>query len=359
MPQTINKINFKGQNIYVGIDTHLRNWSLTILTESNFHKKFSQDPNPEILANYLKKNFPGATYHTAYEASFCGFNIHRRLIDLGINNIIVNPADVPTTDKEKKQKEDARDSRKLAFTLRSGELKSIYIPSKESEELRSLMRYRKTLVKDIARGKNRIKSNLYFHGIEIPQEHLKDAKYWSNKFTEWLKTVSHTTQYGTSVLQDLIDTNLNLRSKLLKTNRDIRKASQDPKYAFICKLLTSIPGIGVITAMTIISELETMQRFKNLDRLCSYVGLVPTTQSSGEKEKTGKITPRSNTILRNAIIESAWIAARIDPALSLAYNQLCQRMSPTMAIVRIAKKLLNRVRYVLKNEKEYVYSVIS
>lgn len=84
----------------------------------------------------------------------------------------MNPADVPTTDKEKRQKEDARDSRKLAMTLRSGKLKSIYVPSVESEELRSLIRYRKTFVKDIARGKNRIKSNLYFHGVEIPFAYL-------------------------------------------------------------------------------------------------------------------------------------------------------------------------------------------
>lgn len=359
MPLTRKEISFKGQNIYVGIDTHLRNWAVTILTENNFHKKFSQDPKAEVLANYLQKNFPGAAYYSAYEASFCGFNIHRRLIELGINNIIVNPADVPTTDKEKKQKEDARDSRKLAMTLRSGELRGIYVPSRESEELRSLIRYRKTLVKDIARGKNRIKSNLYFHGIEIPPEHQQDSKYWSNKFTLWLKSVSHTTDYGTVVLQDLIETNLNLRSKLLKVTKDIRRVAKDKGYSKFCDLLTTIPGIGVITAMTILSELETLDRFKSFDKLSSYAGLVPTTHSSGDRDRTGKITPRANIIVRNAMIESAWVAARIDPALSLSYNELCKRMKPSKAIVRIAKKLLNRVKYVLKNETEYVCSVIS
>lgn len=359
MLPTSKEISFNGQSIYVGIDTHLRNWAVTILTENNFHKKFSQDPKPEVLANYLQKNFPGAKYYSAYEASYCGFNIHRRLNELGIHNIVVNPADVPTTDKEKRQKEDARDSRKLAMTLRSGELKSIYVPSVESEELRSLIRYRKTLVKDIARGKNRIKSNLYFHGVEIPFAHQQDSKYWSNKFTSWLNTVSHTTEYGTLVLQDLIDTNLNLRSKLLKVTKDIRMAAKSEKYSKLCTLLTTIPGIGIISAMTILSELETLGRFTNFDKLSSYAGLVPTTHSSGEKDKTGKITPRANQILRNALIESAWVAARIDPALSLAYNELCKRMKATKAIVRIAKKLLNRVKYVLKNETEYVYSVVS
>lgn len=359
MPKVRNKISFKGQNIYVGIDTHLKSWTVSIYTEKNFHRKFSQDPKPEVLLGYLQRNFPDANYYSAYEASYCGFTIHRKLNELGIKNVVVNPSDVPTTDKEKKQKEDSRDSRKLGLTLRSGELNAIYVPTKEFEELRSLIRYRKTLVKDITRGKNRIKSNLYFHGVDIPENYFRDAKYWSNRFTEWLKSLSHTTECGTLVLQDLIDNNLHLRRKLLQVTKSIRKVSKQEKYKKRCDLLTSIPGIAIITAMTIISELETVNRFKNLDRLSSYVGLVPTTKSSGEREKTGKVTPRANIILRNAIIESAWTAARTDPALSLSYNTLCQRMKSNVAIIRIAKKLLNRIRFVLKNETEYVYSVVS
>lgn len=359
MQRTRKDISFEGQNIYVGIDTHLRSWAVTILTENSFHKKFSQDPIPENLSNYLNRYFPDANYYSAYEASFCGFTIHRRLIELGIHNIVVNPADVPTTDKEKRQKDDIRDSRKLAMTLRSGELRGIYVPTQQMEELRSLLRYRKTLVKDIARGKNRIKSNLYFHGKTIPAEYSKAAKYWSNNFTHWLQSINYSTEYGTVVLQELITTTLQLRHQLLKVTRSIRTAAITNKYAIPCKLLTSIPGIGVITAMTILSEIERIDRFKSLDKLCSYIGLAPTTSSSGEKERTGKITPRANRILRNAIIESAWIAARTDPALSLAYNNLCERMNANRAIIRIAKKLINRIRYVLKNETEYVFSVIS
>lgn len=359
MRTTRKEINFKGQNIYVGIDTHLKNWAITIMTEELLHKTFSQDPNPILLANYLKKNFPGGDYYSAYEASFCGFGIHRELLKLGLKNIVVNPADIPTTDKEKKQKEDKRDSRKIAKTLRAGDLKAIYVPSKESEELRSLVRYRKTLVRDISRGKNRIKSHLYFHGIKIPEEQAQPSKYWSNRFTTWLKGVQLSTPFGTIVLQDLLDNNLSLRKKLLFVTKEIRSASKSDRYLKAYLLLTSVPGIGPITAMTIISELEYIARFKNLDKLCSYIGLVPTTNSTGETDRTGGVTPRANRALRSSIIESAWVAARIDPALSLAYNELCKRMKPTKAIIRIAKKLLNRVRYVLINETEYVHSIIS
>src|SRR3990170_2104634 len=146
MQTQINELNFTGQNIYAGFDVHLKSWKVTIMTEKLLHKTFSQPPKPEILHQYLEKNFPGGTYHSAYEAGFCGYWIHNKLKSLGINSIVVNPADIPTTDKEKVQKEDARDSRKIARTLRSGDLKAIFVPSTKTLEDRCLMRTRATLV---------------------------------------------------------------------------------------------------------------------------------------------------------------------------------------------------------------------
>jgi transposase len=110
--------------------------------------------------------------------------------------------------------------------------------------------------------------------------------------------------------------------------------------------------------MIILTEIEDINRFKTLDQLCCYIGLVPMTRSSGEKENAGNITQRKNTTLRTAIIESSWVAIRNDPALMLAYQQLHKRMVPQKAIVRIAKKLTNRIRYVLKNKKTYECTIV-
>ena len=118
-------IDFTGQNIYVGFDVHLKSWKVTILSDEISHKTFTQPPEPEVLHNYLLKNFPGGIYHSAYEAGFCGYWIHYRLLEFGINSIVVNPADIPTTNKEKVQKDDKRDSRKIARALRNGDLTPI------------------------------------------------------------------------------------------------------------------------------------------------------------------------------------------------------------------------------------------
>ncbi|MBN2167575.1 MAG: IS110 family transposase [Marinilabiliaceae bacterium] len=114
----------------------------------------------------------------------------------------------------------------------------------------------------------------------------------------------------------------------------------------------------MITAILIILELEDVCRFKSLDQLCSYVGLIPSTSSSGDKDIVGEITSRGHSRLRTAIVETSWVAVKNDPALLMAYSKLCKRMEPNKAIIRIAKKLLNRIRYVLKNQNEYVKAVV-
>jgi len=351
-------LTFEGQKVYVGIDVHLATWKVTILLELLTHKTFSQDPDPITLVRYLERNFPGAEYYSAYEAGFCGFSVHRSLESLGIHNIVVNPADIPTTDKERKQKEDKRDSRKIARSLRNGELQAIHVPSRELEELRGLVRYRKTLVKEISRHKTRIKSFLHFNGIKVPGELVSASNHWSANFSNWLATLRLTTSYGHSVITGTLGTVTHLRAILLTTTRQLREIAKSGAFGQRVTYLRSIPGVGLVVSMTLLCELGDITRFKSLDHLCSYIGLVPTTNSSGDKNRTGSITPRSNKPLRGVLIESAWVATRNDPALALAYHNLCKRMRPNRAIVRIAKKLLNRIRFVLRNQTEYEHAVL-
>ena len=357
--QTQSKtLDFSGQNIYVGFDVHLKSWKVTIMTDEITHKTFSQPPEPEVLHQYLQRNFPGGEYYSAYEAGFCGYWIHNKLVSLGIHSIVVNPADIPTTNKEKVQKDDKRDSRKIAKALRSGDLVPIYVPSSKTIEDRCLVRTRSMLVKDFTRNKNRIKSFLYFHGIKYPPSYENTKTHWSKRFLDWLETIEMKEDSSKLTLSLLVSECRKLRITILNVTRSIRELSLSEAYQEEDKLIRSVPGIGSITAMAMLTEFETITRFKNNDQLHSFVGIVPSTSSSGEDETVGGITPRGHSILRSAIIESAWTAVRHDPALMKAYHDYCRRMEPNKAIVRIAKKLLNRISFVLRNKQPYVLSVV-
>lgn len=356
MQKQNNTLNFEGQNIYVGFDVHLKSWQVTILTENMSHKTFVMPPKPIVLSNYLKENFPNGTYLSAYEAGFSGLWAHYQLKALGINNIVVNPADIPTTQKEKVQKEDKRDSRKIARSLRSGELTPIYVPSESTLDDRALVRARTMLVADMNRFKQRIKSFLYFYGIAFPPEFERKSTHWSGRFMKWLDSIPMKEISGRQALGTLIEEARNQRKLLLETTKKIKILSEDVKYNELVTLLRSIPGIGLTNSMVILTEVEDIKRFAKDEKFASFVGLIPTSHSSGDKEKIGEITFRSHDFLRKAFIESAWVAVRFDPALLMAYQNLCKRMEPNEAIVRIAKKLLNRVYFVLKYNKKYEYN---
>ena len=239
-----------------------------------------------------------------------------------MNCIVVNPADVPATDKEKKQKGDPRDSRKIARGLKNGELSAIHIPDKLSQQDRSLLRMKQRIVGNQTRCRNRIKGLLSFYGIEFPEQFNKSGTHWSKRFMEWLGQLDLGHDSGNTTLSLLLEEATFLRGLLLKAGNNIKLLSKEERYAEDVKLLLTVPGIGMLTAMIFLTEIGDVKRFKNLDHLCSYVGLIPNVYASGEKVKVGDITQRGNSHLKSHLIESSWVAARNDPALSMRYNEL-------------------------------------
>lgn len=357
MRQQSNEISFKGQNIYVGIDVHLKSWSVTVLSENSVLKRFVQDPDPDALHKFLTRNYPEADYYSVYEAGFCGFWIHERLTALGIENIVINPADVPTTAGERIQKTDAVDSAKLARSLRAKELKGIYTPDSTSLEIRSLIRLRSTITKDVTRQKNRIKSHLRFLGYEIPEDMC--SRYWPKRFIVWLRELDMKTQSGRQSLDFMLDLLENLRKEKLQMTRALRTLSRTEQYEKPLELVMSVPGVGQQVGMALLAEIVDIKRFKDAEHLAKFVGLVPMCHSSGENEGVGDITIRKHAFLRTLIVEAGWQAIRQDPAMTLAFESYCKRMKPSKAIIKIARKLVNRIYFVMKWQTPYVNSVVS
>ena len=350
-------ISFKGQNIYVGIDVHLKSWSVTILSETSVLKKMSQGADPDALHRFLTSHYPEAEYYSVYEAGFCGFWIHDRLTELGIHNIVVNPADVPTMSSEKLRKTDAVDSKKLAVSLRAKQLKGIYTPDSETLEIRSLIRLKNSITKDMTRQKNRIKSQLRYLGIEIPTEYLEPYSNWSKRFLSWLKQVSMRTPSGRQTLDILIMQFEALRRQKAEMTRKLRLLSHTERFEETLELLMTVPGIGQTTGLALMAEIVDITRFANAEQLAAYVGMIPMCHSSGEHEGVGDITLRKHAILRSNIIEAAWVAIRKDEAMQLCYLNNCKRMVASKAIVKVARKLVNRIYFVLKRHQPYVNAV--
>ena len=349
-----NGISFKGQHFHIGLDVHKKNWSVNIRNNGLRLKAFSMDPSPEQLKRFLEENYPEGTYHAVYEVGFCGFWICRRLRGMGIDCIVVNPADVPTGHKEKDRKTDPVDANKLARELEKGELKCIYIPDEADQHLRSLCRLYRCAVQDTTRVKNRIKGQLYFNGVELPHH----TSQWSGKFITYLKSLPLDNGPAKECLSISIEELEQRRQTTVHILKKLKEYVGEHRNPSVFQNLLTVPGVGLKTALVLYTEIIDMKRFPTLDRLKSFVGLVPSTDLSGDNEWTRGLTYRKNKHLKHVIIEAAWVAIRQDPVLLHKYNKLIVRMKAQNAIIKIAVKLLDRIRYVWNNNCLYLKGVI-
>lgn len=353
--QVSKKIDFSGKNLYIGLDVHKKSWQVTILSQEMSLKTFNQPPYPDALFAFLSSNYPGANYYSAYEAGFCGYSHHRNLINLGIHNIVVNPADIPKSNKDEHRKTDRSDSRLIAEALKGNLLKPIFIFDPESEEFRGMFRARLALAKDIRKTKTRIKSFLDFRNIDVPLEFIHNSR--SLAYINWLSEMKFHDLNAKSHLNLLVDRLLFLKEQRRKLDQKIKdNARSRDKELF--NLLQSVPGIGPITAVGIMAEIGNINRFKNIKQLASYIGLIPRIKQSGETERIGSITYRNNSYLRPLLVEAAWQAVRADPAMLKYYQDHCLIGNAKKAIIKVARKLISKIMFVMRNRTKYERGIL-
>src|SRR6202046_1739095 len=341
---------FTGQDFYIGLDVHKQSWYVTIRSLGIEVGHFTQGPDAAALHQYLQRNFPGGQYHSAYEAGFCGTGAHEQLCKAGIDNIIVHAADVPSTDKQKKNKTDLHDSRAIADHLERGNLHGIYVLSQEQQELRSLFRLRECKVKDTTRANNRLKSFLMYYGIMIPEAVSKRGDL-TGRALAWLD-IELQSAAGTIVLQEYIAELKYQRKQLFELTKMLREQVMVHDKQTYTNLI-SIPGMGCITAIGIMTEIGDFRRFDDPDEYASHLGMCPWEDSSGDCIKTKGMQPRCNSHLRPLLIEASWHAIRKSRNLFAYYSKHAGGKNGKKAIVKVARKLAMIARGVATSGQPY------
>ena len=322
MTPKCTKLDFTGQHVFIGMDIAKKSWKVCIYIGPHFHRAFAQPPSTEVLIKYFHVHLPEAQYHCVYEAGYFGFWIHEKHVEAGSDCIVVNPADVPTARWEKARKTDRVNANKLARTLALGsedQVRRIYVPDRRAQEDRALVRMRSTLVSHQTRCKNRVKAFIQYYGIFVPEK--ISYEHWSRPYIGWLEQVRLRHMSGNIAFQFLLQDLIAIRQSIAQITRQIRTLAEEPTYSSNVELLCSIPGISRLNAMVLLTELIDIKRFKSLNTLASYAGLIPGEHSSGERQIETGMTYRRNTALRYVIIESSWVDVRRDPALLLCYSR--------------------------------------
>lgn len=347
------ELSFKGQRIFIGIDVHKDSWRVAIAPEVGTVKGHTQKPSAKALLDFLKKHYPDGEYHAVYESGFSGFSTYYALHEVGIGCIVIHAADVPTTQYGEAMKTDKVDAAKLVRSLKAGLLHGIYIHRRDDIDARAVVRLRRTIQKQLGGYKSRVKHLLHCNGVAFPERFSTPGSHWSKTFIRWLKD-EVVLLSGTRASLDLLITQVGcIRQTLLMATRKVRELSRSERYRHDYELLTSIPGIGINVAMALLTEIGDFNRFRNEREFASYLGLVPTSHSSGGKVAHGEKTFRGNRKLGPQIVEASWISICRDRGLGCAYASYKKRMEPQKAIVRVARKLSNIIFSVLKTGKKY------
>ena len=340
--------------VFIGIDIHKASWRVHFATDLFLGKGMTMPPDPLKLRQHVEKNYPDHEIHCAYEAGCCGYSAHRAFEAFSWHSLVFNPADISRTGKTQYQKTDKIDAKLICTELRDSRLKGVTVPDIQREHLRCLFRQRNNLAQDLRRIKARIKSQLLYLGISLPEQFDNDN--WSKAFIAWIEALEFENETMKASL-------FSFKMQYEFVSKSIREVSLALRKYCIThynkdfKLLTSIPGIGAIVACSILSELGDLRRFSNFKQLAGYVGLMPCMYETGNQSKTCGITPRGNKIIRTYFIEAAWQAVRFDPVMQKYFRSHHGRDRKTI-LIKVARKLLSRTLAVIKHDTPYQTGVI-
>jgi transposase len=348
----INK-QIQGEALFVGIDLHKRRWHVTIRTVDVELFSNSISGRWEELRKILNR-YKGCRIHAVYEAGYFGFWLFDNLTQYGVDCLVTPPSLIPQ-EYGNRVKTDRRDSRKLARLLAKGLLKNVWVPSVKERFHRQVIRRRRQLVADRVRTQNRIKSELYFYGIDLPTPRGK----WTRVYFANLQRIKFNNRWMQQSFNQLLEQYEFLSAQIDKQTELLKKLSQLPLYRDRVKILRSIPGIGILTAMEILLELQDISRFRRAEQLAAYVGLTPSQYSSADNIRMGRITGIGKNTVRAALVESCWHLIRKDKAMRRKYEQIKARAGGKRAIVAISRKLILCIRRLLLDNRTYVYEPLS
>jgi transposase len=302
----------------------------------------------------LWKRLPGCRIHAVYEAGFSGFGLYDQLVADGIDALVTPPSKVPRT--YDRVKTDRLDARTLARELENGSLRRCRVLNADARAAREWSRYLTQLTGQQTRLKNQVKMRLAWYGIEPP---LDGLRRWSRAYRAQVVSMVERSGPLSVIIRDMLERLAGVEERVTVVKRTLRALGRSAAYREQVRLWQTAPGIGWLTATRLALEWGDLTAFRNGEAFAAYLGLTPSEHSTGEQVRRGSITGQGHGAVRAWLVEAAWKAIVIDPALAARFRRLAP--GPTnrkRAIVAIARTLAMRLRACWINRQPYVLGVV-
>jgi transposase len=243
----------------------------------------------------------------------------------------------------RKQKTDRRDAEHLLQLLQEDRFPRIWVPSLEVRDVRQLLVHRHKQVQGRTRTKNQLQAMALSCGVQ------KKYKLWTKAGRaelEQLPLLPYAAERRKRLLAGLDE----LEVEIVELDRRVaEEARQRPEAV---RLMTH-PGVGPVTALAMVLTLGPAERFGSAKQVGSYFGLIPREESSGGKQRLGRISKQGSSFLRFLLVEAGQTAARYDPQLQRFYRRLAARKNRSVAKVAVARRLATRLYLMLREDWTY------
>ncbi len=305
----------KDYSMFVGLDVHKDTIEIAIAEEGRDKEVRSWGKIGGDLESFEKAmrklQSKGRTLRFVYEAGPCGYTIYRYLVSKGLDCTIVAPSMIPKKSGDR-VKTDRRDAEALARLHRAGELSSVYVPHREDEAIRDLIRARKDAKNSQMVARQQLKAFLLRNGISY-----EGKTSWTPAHMRWLTSVTLPSSAQQIAFQEYLDAVTSASLRMERLTREIARHVELWRMKPVVDAFQALRGVQMITAATMVAELGDISRFENPRQLMSYLGLVPSEHSSGGSTHRGSITKAGNIHARTALVEASW-QYRLKPRMSKA-----------------------------------------
>jgi len=321
---------------YIGMDVHKESVQMAVFEQTGddpiYERRLANDT--ELLVKEVKRYSCKGKTEVAYEAGCLGYVIQRAMEKAGIVCHVL-PANKVAKKRDDRIKTDKRDARLIGRELRSKNIRSISVPEAADEAARDLLRCREDVSEDARRVKQRLLKFLVRHG------HIwTGGSNWTLKHWKWMDGIRFGLEHERMVYEEYRSQIRALEERLTRLEEQVTETAESPRYKAAVSILRAFKGIDYIIALAVVCEIGDFRRFADAKSFMSYLGFVPSENSSGGKRNQGGITKAGNGHLRRLLVEGAWHYTKNARAGKRLEER---RQGCPLSVIEVADRALHRL----------------
>lgn len=294
----------------IGLDVHARSVTavaLDSLTGEVRSQRFGYSP-ADVAAWILSFDSPKAVY----ESGVTGFHLARELRDMGVDCVVGAVSKMHRPASDKRRKNDRNDAEFLARQLLAHNVVEVFVPDVECEGAQALSRALEDARDDLVRAKHRL-THLLIRWGWVWSERTEEGKRrgtWTRAHWEWIRGIELPDAAAQETLDYYISEVRHVESQKKALEKRVAQHAGRPRWRGRVEALRCMKGIETATAFSLVAEAGVFSRFESARAFSSWMGLVPSEHSSGERVARGGITKAGNSHLRKLLVEASWHYAR-------------------------------------------------